>query len=207
MPLNVFGNSSSSNNSIKNDTSFFVQKPYLRSNYKKGTIEEDIDLEKQYKIEKIPDPTNLQGTCFENYVDNKFNDLGILKNTAHIDLNDRNITNARFIQVNQLHQIDSHLTVKLYVDNSIDEKSLVKNIQDNDSKYHNLTNLKSITLHTQAVIDNQVITKAYVDQFHQENERSRRDSGIDFYDESNDLVKNNQDNDLNDKKLTNLDSV
>ena len=62
-------------------------------------------------------------------------------------------------------------------------------------------------MNTQAVNDNQVITKAYVDQFHQENERSRRDVLLDFYDESNDLAKNNQDNDLKDKKLTNLDSI
>ena len=62
-------------------------------------------------------------------------------------------------------------------------------------------------MNTQAVNDNQVITKAYGDQFHQENERSRRDVGLDFYNESNDLVKNNQDNDLNDKNLTNLDSI
>ena len=62
-------------------------------------------------------------------------------------------------------------------------------------------------MNTQAVIDNQVITKAYVDQFHQENERSRRDLGINFYDESNDLAKNNQDNDFNDNKLTKVDSI
>ena len=55
--------------------------------------------------------------------------------------------------------------------------------------------------------DNEVITKAYVDQFRQENERSRQDLGLDFYDESNDIPKNNQDNDVNDKKLTNLDSI
>ena len=55
--------------------------------------------------------------------------------------------------------------------------------------------------------DNEVITKAFVDQFHQENERSRRDVGLDFYNESSDLVKYNQDNDLNDNKLTNLDSI
>ena len=64
-----------------------------------------------------------------------------------------------------------------------------------------------MTLNTQAVNDNQVITKADVDQFHEENERSRRDLGINFYDESSDLVRNNQDNDLNDNKLTNLDSI
>ena len=62
-------------------------------------------------------------------------------------------------------------------------------------------------MNKQAENDNEVITKAYVDQFHQENERSRRELGIDFYDESSDIVKNIQDNDLNDNKLTNIDST
>ena len=70
-----------------------------------------------------------------------------------------------------------------------------------------MTNINSITLNNQAANDSQVITKAYVDQIHQENERSRRDLGINFYDESSDIVKNNQDNDLNDNKLSNLDST
>ena len=122
-------------------------------------------------------------------------------------MNDRNITNARFIQVNQLPQIDSHLTAKLYVDTEIDQSSLVRNNQDNDFNNNNLSNIKSVTLNTQAINDNQIITKAYVDQFHQENERSRRDLGIDFYNKSNDLVKNNQDNDFNDNKLTNISSI
>ena len=122
-------------------------------------------------------------------------------------MNDRNITNCRFLSVNQLPQIDSHLTAKLYVDNSIDEPSLVRNNQDNDFGNYNLTNINSITLKKQAENDNEVITKAYVDQFHRENERSRRDVGLDFYSELNDLVKNNQDNDLRDNKLINLDSI
>ena len=104
-------------------------------------------------------------------------------------MNDRNITNARFIQVSQLLQIDFHLTPKLYVDNAIDESTLVRSNQNKDFNNYNLANINSITLNTQAVNDNQVITKAYVDQFHQENERSRRDLVIDFFDESNDLVK------------------
>ena len=62
-------------------------------------------------------------------------------------------------------------------------------------------------MNKQAENDKEVITKAYVDQFHQENERPRRDSGRDFYDQSSDLVKNNHDNDLNDRKLTILDSI
>ena len=102
-------------------------------------------------------------------------------------------------------QIDSHLTAKLYVDNSIDKPTLVRNTQNNDFKINNLTNINSIN--KPAENDNEVITKAYVDQFHQQNERSRRDVGLDFYDESSDLVKNSQDNDLNGNKLTNLGSI
>ena len=62
-------------------------------------------------------------------------------------------------------------------------------------------------MNKQAESDNEVNTKAYVDQFHQENERSRRDLGIDFYDESSVLVKNIQHNDFNDNKLKNIDSI
>ena len=130
-----------------------------------------------------------------------------MKNTAYIDQKDRIITNAGFIQVNQLPQIDSHLTSNLYVDNAIDESSLIRNKKDKDFGNYNLTNINSFTLNKQAVNDNEIYTKTYVDQFHQGNERSRRDLGIDFYDESNDLVKNNKDNDLNDNKMTNIYSI
>ena len=206
MPNNVFGNSSKISEH-KIGTSLFVQEPYLKHNYIEAKIEEDIDLKNQYRIKNLPDPIHIREPASKHYVDDLFNDPCIIKNTEYIDGNDRNITNAQFIQVNQLPQIDSHLTAKLYVDNAIDEISLVKNNQDNDFNNNNLTNINSITLNTQEVNDNQVITKAYVDQFHQENERSRRDLGIDFSNESDDIVKNIQDNDLNDNKITNLDFI
>ena len=96
---------------------------------------------------------------------------------------------------------------KSYIDKSIDEISLVRNNKDNDFGNYNLTNINTITLTKQAENGNEVITKAYVDQFHQQNERSRRDLGIDFYNESNKLIKNNQDNNFNNNKLTNIDSI
>ena len=95
----------------------------------------------------------------------------------------------------------------MYVDNAIDEPSLERNNKDNDFGNNNLYNKNSINLNTQAVNDNQVITKSYIDQFHQENERSRRDVGLDFYDEADDLEKKIQDNDLNDDKLTNINLI
>ena len=60
---------------------------------------------------------------------------------------------------------------------------MVRNNKDNDFGIYNLTKINSITLSKQAENDDEVITKAYVDQFHQENEQSRRDLGIDFYNE------------------------
>ena len=45
MPINVFGNSSSSHDSgNKGDTSSFVQKLYQRTNYVESNIEEHINL-------------------------------------------------------------------------------------------------------------------------------------------------------------------
>ena len=135
MPTNVFGNSSNSSD-IKIDTSLFVQKPYLRTIFKEANKEEDINLKNQYRIKNLPDPISIREAASKNYVDNLFNDPSIIKNTAHIDLNDKNITNTRFIQVSQLPQKDSHLTAKLYVDNAIGE-ILGRNNQDNDFDFVN----------------------------------------------------------------------
>ena len=103
-----------------------------------------------------------------------------MQNTAHVDFNGKSLDDDRFVKVNSLHAVTQHLTPKQYGDNAIDENSLVRNNQDNDFNTHNLTNINSITLITQAIRDNQVITKSYVNQFHQENERSRRDLRTDF---------------------------
>ena len=53
MPISVFG---SRNDSISNkiDTSSFVQKSYLRTNYIEADIEEDIDMKNKYYIKNLP---------------------------------------------------------------------------------------------------------------------------------------------------------
>ena len=42
MPINVFGNSNSSNSEKRIHTSIFAQKPYLGTIYVESNIEEDI---------------------------------------------------------------------------------------------------------------------------------------------------------------------
>ena len=107
--------------------------------------------------------------------------------------------------------VGEHLTAKYYVDNaitnSVDESSLLRldaneklDIDKQDSIILNSTLTDPMTIIEKP-------TKAYIDSLHEENERSRRDLGIDFYNESTDLVKNNQNNKMNNKKLTNLDSI
>ena len=192
MPIIVFGNSNSNNCDNKIDTNLFVQKPYLRTNYIEANIEEDIDLKNQYRIKNLPDPISIREAASKNYVDNIFNDSSIIKNTEHIDLNDRNITNARFIQVNQLPQFDSHLTAKLYVENvisdGVNEQSLLR--LDPDEKLTQDSIILNSTLTSPKTIL-EIPTKNYVDNK--------------FNDPS--IIKNTDHVDFNDKTLDNVHSI
>ena len=73
MPINVFGNSNSNNSDNKIDTSLFVQKPHLITNYIEANIGEDIDLKNQFRIKNLPDPISIGEACSKNYVNILFN--------------------------------------------------------------------------------------------------------------------------------------
>ena len=192
MPINGFVNSNSNNSNNKIDTSLFVQKSYLRTNYIESNIEEDIDLKNLYRIKNLPNPISIRGACSKNYVDSLFNDSSINKNTAQIDLNDRNITNARFIQINQLPQIHSHLAAKLYVDKAISEgvnkQSLIRLDPDEKLKQDSLI-LNSTLTSPKTIIE--LPTKNYI--------------GKKFDDSS--IIKNLDHVDFNDKILDNVHSI
>ena len=130
-----------------------------------------------------------------------------VNNDTDITFNDKKIQNTNFAKINCQPAVDSHLTPKIYVDNAIDETSLVRNNQDNDFNNFNLTDINSITLKTKAVKDNRIITKSHVDRFHAENQVSRRNLGLVFYNEATGLVKSIQDNKYNDNKLKKLDTT
>ena len=83
MPINVFGNSNSNDNNNNIDTSLFVQKSYMRSNYIETDIDHDINLKNQYKIINLPEPTSDKDGVNEIYIDNKIAD--IIKRNIHND--------------------------------------------------------------------------------------------------------------------------
>ena len=189
MPIIVIGNSNSNNSDNKIDPSLFVQKPYLRTNYLEADIEENIDMKNQFKIKNLPCPLENSDAVCKSYVDDLFNDPSILKNTVHIDLNDRNITNARFVKVNQLPQIDSHLTAKLYVDNSmsdaIDEPSLLR--LDPAEKLTQDSIILNSTL-TSSKTKFELPTKNYVDSKFKDPSIIKNTDHVDFNDKDKDNV-------------------
>ena len=191
MPFNVFGNSSN-NSDNKIDTSLFVQKPYLRTIYIESNIEEDIDLKNQYRIKNLPDPISIGEPVSKQYVDNKFNDPSIIKNTAHVDFNDKNLDNVRFVKVNSMPAVGEHLTAKYYVDNAIskaiDESSFLR--LDTDEKLTQDTIVLNSTLTSPKTIL-EIPTKNYVDSK--------------FNDPS--IIKNTDHVDFNDKILDNVHSI
>ena len=76
MPIKIFGNNSNSSEH-KIETSLFVQKAYLRTNYTEANIEEDIEFENQFRNKNLPNPISIREAVSKNYVDNKFNDPSI----------------------------------------------------------------------------------------------------------------------------------
>ena len=116
MPINVFGNSLN-NSANKMDTSLFVQKLCVRTNYIEANIEENSDLKNQYRIKILPDPISIREAAATNYVDYKFNDAGIRKNSAHVDFNDKNL-NVRFVKINGFPAIPEQqkfMSIKLFL--------------------------------------------------------------------------------------------
>ena len=78
MSYKVFGNKSSSrDDGNKTDTSLFVQKLYLRTNYTESNIEENIDLKKQFRIKNLPHRISIREAASKNCVENKFYNAGV----------------------------------------------------------------------------------------------------------------------------------
>ena len=144
----------------------------------------------------LTSPKTILEIPTKNYVDNKFNDSSIIKNTDHVDFNDKNLDNVHSIKVNSYPTLDEQLTPKFYVDHfvycRVDEGSLLR--LDPKGKIH-YGKLDSIFVNSSITSPGTIIelpTRSYVDSLHGENERPRRDLGLDFYDESSTLVRFNQ---------------
>ena len=76
-----------------------------------------------------------------------FNDRSILKNTSHVNFNDKSFDNVRFVKVNSLSDVNQYLTLNQYVDDAIDEFTLVRTCRHSDFKNKELSNLWNFLIH------------------------------------------------------------
>ena len=55
----------------------------------------------------------------KSYADIGLTDPSIKRNTTHVDFDDKNLDNVRFVKVNSLPAVREHLTPNFYVDKAI----------------------------------------------------------------------------------------
>ena len=92
----------------------------MRTIYIEANIEKDIDKKNQYKIKNLPDPISIRDVASKNYVD-MLKDPSIIKNTTHVDFNDKNLGNVRFVKVNSMPAVGERLTAKSHVDEAVSQ--------------------------------------------------------------------------------------
>ena len=158
-------------------------------------LDPDEKLERNHILlnSTLTSPKTILEIPTKNYFDNKFNDSSIIKSTHHVDFNDKILDNVHSIKVSSYPTLDEQLTPKFYVNNFVldyvDEASLLR-LDPKGMIHHG--KLDSIFLNSSITSPRTIIelpAKSYVDSLHRENERSRRDLGLEFYDESSTLVR------------------
>ena len=69
----------------------------------------------------LPDTMSIREVASKFYVDNKFNYPSRIKNTAHVDFNDKNLNNVLVPKLNRYPAMSKHATAKYYVGQNINE--------------------------------------------------------------------------------------
>ena len=137
----------------------------------------------------------------KSYVVSTLNDPSIIRNNNQVDFKDKNLDNVRFVKVYSLPAVQLHFTPKFYVDEAIfywlDELSLLGLDPDEKMKLDEQDFIILNSTFTKPKTILEIPTKSYVDSSHETN-RNRRDLSPAFNDQDNEFDKN---------KLTNLDSV
>ena len=156
--------------------------------------DEKLNLDEQDSI--IPNSTlTSPKTVLEIPTKNvgyKFDDPSIIKNTAHVDFNDKNLDNLRFVKINSMSAVGGHLRANYYVDNavfySVDQSSLLRLDPDEKLKLDEQDSIILISFLTSPRTIRELPTKSYVDSLH-ESSRNKRDLSSMFNEQYNEFDK------------------
>ena len=116
--MNVFG-STSSTGSTNVDTTLFVQKPYLRTNYIESDMEEDIDMKQKFKIKNLVDPTNDFDAANKSYIDKNIDESTLLRIPIYEPLtNDyvslKNTVSDKLVELATTNYVKDDISIKNY---------------------------------------------------------------------------------------------
>ena len=84
----------------------------MRTNFIESKIEEDIAMKNQYIMKNPKDPLSIREAASMKYTDTLFIVLSIIRNTAQIDFNDKNMDIFRFVKINSMLAVGEHQTAK-----------------------------------------------------------------------------------------------
>ena len=154
--MNVFG-STSSIGQANLDTTLFVQKTYLRTNYIESDMEEDIDMKQKFKIKNLVDPINSKDAANKAYIDRYINESTLLRIPTYEPLtNDyvslKNVESNKVIELATTNYVKDDISVKHYykTNDTIDSVDIAN--QDFTPTI--------ITLPTKQYIDSKLVNRA-----------------------------------------------
>ena len=101
------------------DTTLFVQKPYLRTNYIESDMEEDIDMKQKFKIKNLVDPINANDAANKAYIGRNINESTLLRIPTYEPLtNDyvslKNTHSNKVIELATTNYVKDDISVKNY---------------------------------------------------------------------------------------------
>ena len=153
--MNVFG-STSLTGQANLDTTLFVQKPYLRTNYIESDMEQDIDMKQKFKIKNLLDPINANDAANKAYIDRNINESTLLRIPTYEPLRNDYVT---------LKNIESNKVIELATTNYVKDDISIKNynktndiIDSIDVANHDFTPT-IITLPTKQYIDSKLVNR------------------------------------------------
>ena len=128
----------------------------------------------------------------KNYVDEKFNDPSTIKDTIHVDFDDKVLNYLRFIKLNSIATLEDHLTPKIYVDqaifNIIDKSSLLSLDPDEKLELGEENSIIFISTVTLPKTITEIPTKSSVDKNFNDPNVIKNTAHVDFTDENLDKV-------------------
>ena len=116
-------------------------------------------MKNQFKIKNLLCPPDHSDAVSKSYVDSGLNDPSIIRNTSHVEFNEKKLDNVRFVKVNSMPAVGEHLTAKYYVDkaisHSVRQSSLLRLDPDEKVKVdeQNSINLNSALTSPQTIIE------------------------------------------------------